>query len=96
VATVLRHSGVDKDVPCCGAANMLNYLANSSKYTEVENSASTLKGGDIRASGGHIEMVVEVNGELGIASASHCDRTGEVGGFYDNSFRAFRFTGGGN
>ena len=96
VATVLRHSGVDKDVPCCGAANMLNYLANSSKYTEIENSASTLKGGDIRASGGHIEMVVEVNGELGIASASHCNRTGEVGGFYDNSFRAFRFTGGGN
>ena len=65
-------------------------------YTEIENSASTLKGGDIRASGGHIEMVVEVNGELGIASASHCNRTGEVGGFYDNSFRAFRFTGGGN
>lgn len=96
VATVLRHSGVDPDVPCCGAANMLNYMAGSSKYTEIENSASALKGGDIRASGGHIEMVVEVNGELGIASASHCNRTGEVGGFYENSFRAFRFTGGGN
>lgn len=94
VATVLRYSGVDPDVPCCGAANMRNYLAASDKYTEVENNESTLRGGDIRASDGHIEMVVEVNGEKGIASASHCDRTGEIGGFYENSFRAFRFTGG--
>ena len=97
VVTVLRYSGVDKDVPCCGAANVRDYLASHpEKYTEVTNSESTLQGGDIRASSGHVEMVVEVNGEKKIASASHCNRTGEVGNFYENSgtFRAFRYSGG--
>ena len=97
VVTVLRYSGVDKDVPCCGAANVRDYLASHpEKYTEVTNSESSLQGGDIRASDGHVEMVVEVNGEKKIASASHCDRTGEVGNFYENSgtFRAFRYSGG--
>ena len=49
----------------------------------------------MRASDGHVEMIVEVNGQLAIASASHCSRTGEVGEYYDNAntFDAFRFVG---
>ena len=93
VVTVLRSSGVDKEVPCCTAKAVTNYLASSSKWQEVPNNKASLKGGDVRGSDGHVEMVVEVNGELKIASASHCNRTGEIGGYYDNDFRAFRFSG---
>ena len=93
VATVMRYSGADKDFDCCGASNVLTYLRGSRKYTKVTNSRGSLKAGDIRSSSGHVEMVVEVNGELKIASASNCDRTGEIGDFYENSYEAFRFTG---
>ena len=94
VVTVIRSSGVDKEIPCCGAANVRDYLASSSKWQEVPNNKASLRGGDVRGSDGHVEMVVEVNGELKIASASHCNRTGEVLDYYDNSFQAFRFAGG--
>ena len=42
-----------------------------------------------------IEMYVEVDGEPKIASASHGDRTGEIGNFYENSatFKAYRWAG---
>ena len=98
VATVLRYSGVDPDFVCCGASNVLNYLQTSGKYEEVPNDASSLKGGDIRASSGHVELYVDDNGTGRIASASHGDRTAEVGNYYDNSstFKAFRFKGGGS
>jgi len=96
VATVLTYSGVDPDAVkhCCGAANMLSYFQSSDKYEEITNSAENLKGGDIRNSSGHVEIYVEDNGVGRIASASHADRTAEVGNYYDNSFHAFRFKGG--
>lgn len=92
VATVMRFSGADPDFPCCGAASQLRYLQNSSKYIEVPNRPDSLKPGDIRSSRGHIEIYVEVDGLGKIASASHGERTAEVGGFYHNTgkFKAFR------
>ena len=68
---------------------------NSGKFVEVPNKLGSLKPGDIRISEGHIEMYVEVDGEPKIASASHGDRTGEIGNFYENSatFKAYRWAG---
>lgn len=95
VATVMRHSGADPDFPCCGAANLLNYLASHpEKYLEIENigSADNLEPGDIRSRPGHIEIYVEEDGVGKIASASHCDRTGDhARPYYPNaSYRIFR------
>lgn len=96
VATVLRFSGVDPNVPCCGAATMLNYFASHpEKYVEVPNvgSSANLQPGDIRASAKHVEMyVVDESGSGRIASASHGDRTADHGiGYYaNNSMRIFR------
>ena len=94
VTTVMRYSGVDKDYECCVVSTLENYmLAHPEKYVEVENKLGVLEPGDIRISNGHVEMYVEINGQPYIASASNCDRTGEIGDFYDNSgtFRAYRF-----
>ena len=33
---------------------------------------------------------VEINGEPHIAAASHCERSGDIGNYYDNNFRVFR------
>ncbi len=97
VATVYRYSGVDPDFFCCGVSSggQISYITSSGKYKEVPNALGSLEPGDIRISSGHIEMYVEVNGEPRIASASHCDRSGDIGNFYENSatFRAFRYVG---
>lgn len=96
VATVLRFSGVDPNVPCCGAATMLNYFASHpEKYVEVPNigNSANLQPGDIRASAKHVELyVVDESGSGRIASASHGDRTADHGiGYYvNNSMRIFR------
>ena len=93
VATVMRYSGVDKDFACCGVSsgNMLNYLTTSGKYQEVSNGLGNLKPGDIRIGANHIELYVEVNGEPHIAAASYCERSGDIGNYYDNDFRVFRY-----
>ena len=94
VTTVMRYSGADKDYECCVVSTLENYmLAHPEKYVEVENKLGVLEPGDIRISNGHVEMYVEINGQPYIASASNCDRTGEIGDFYENSgtFRAYRF-----
>ena len=98
VTTVFRYSGVDPDFKCCGVSHhsaTWQYVVNSGKFVEVPNKAGSLKPGDIRLSDGHIEMYVEVNGVGKITSASHGDRTGEIGNFYDNSatFKAYRWKG---
>ncbi len=92
VATVMRYSGADPDYYCCGVTGgyTLNYLRTSGKYEEVPNSLGSLQPGDIRIGPGHVEMYVEVNGEPKIASASHCERSGDISGFYNNNFLAFR------
>ena len=94
VTTVMRYSGVDKDYECCVVSTLENYMrAHPEKYVEVENKLGVLQPGDIRISDGHVEMYVEIKGDPYIASASNCDRTGDIGNFYDNSgtFRAYRF-----
>ena len=98
IAAVFRYSGVDPNFVCCGISGhgaTWNYVTNSGKFVEVTNSASTLKPGDIRLSDHHIEMYIEVNGVGKIASASHGERTAEIGNFYDNSgsFKAYRWKG---
>ena len=99
VATVFRYSGVDPNFVCCGIGGgrgaTYNYVAHSGKFVEVPNTPGSLKPGDIRMSNGHIELYIEVNGVGKIASASYGERTGEIGGFYDNSatFKAYRWKG---
>ena len=97
VATTLRYSGADPDVPCCGAANMLAYfIANKDKYQEIPNlgNTSNLQPGDIRSKSSHVEIITQVPGSSAfkIASASHCERTADHGiGFYpDSAYRIFR------
>lgn len=99
VATVLRYSGADPNVPCCGAANMLNYFASHPElYEEIPNlgNSSNLQPGDIRAKASHVEMyVIDESGSGRIASASHGDRTADHGISYysDSEYRIFRFRG---
>lgn len=102
VATVVRYSGADPNMVCCGPGNMLNYMASHPEiYQEIPNIGSTanMQGGDIRVNGQHIEIYVTLpNGQGRIASASHCDRTADHAGNYyvDSSYRIFRVKGGGN
>ena len=69
---------------------MLDYLVSSSKFVEVSNGLGNLRPGDIRIGPHHIELYVEVDGEPRIASASYCDRNGDIGYYYDNDYRVFR------
>lgn len=98
VATVLRFSGADPNVKCCGALNMLNYFANSNLYEEIQNlgNTSNLQAGDIRVKSSHVEMyVIDENGNGKIASASYGDRTSDhaINYYPDSSYRIFRFKG---
>ena len=96
VAAVLRYSGVDPNVVCCGANRMLNYFASHPElYEEIPNlgNPSNLQPGDIRATPGHVEIfVIDEHGNARIASASHGDRTADhARGYYPNSSaRIFR------
>ena len=97
VATVMRATGADPDIPCCGANNMLNYfLAHPEKYRQIPNigNTSNLEAGDIRSKPSHVEMIVKLPNESGfrIASASHCGRTADhSSNFYpDSAYRIFR------
>lgn len=102
VATVLRFSGADPDVVCCGAANMLNYFrSHPEKYQEIPNTGNPkdLQPGDIRSKPSHVEMyVVDEHGQGRIASASHAGRTADHSRpFYaDSSYRIFRLRKGSN
>ncbi len=103
LAAVMRTAkGGDPNFPCCGAANQLSYLASHPElYEEIPNDGSTanLQPGDIRASSGHVEIVVQVGGAYKIASASHPARNGSdpgrtadhAGNYYaSSSYRIFR------
>lgn len=100
VATVLRYSGADPNVACCGVINMLSYfVSHPALYAEIPNlgNPSNLQPGDIRISMSHVELyVVDETGASKIASASHGDRTADHGISYysDSSYRIFRFKGG--
>ncbi len=92
VATVMRYSGADPDFYCCGITGgmTLNYILSSGKFDEVSNGLGNLQPGDIRIGPNHIELYVEINGTPYIAAASHCERSGDIGTYYDNDFRVFR------
>lgn len=95
VATVMRFSGADPEFPCCGVVNQIPYLeGHPEMYQEIENigSAENMLPGDIRIRSSHIEMYVVEDGVGKIASASHCDRTGDRASSYyvDMSYRIFR------
>jgi hypothetical protein len=97
VATVLRSTGMDPDIPCCGANNMLNYfLSHPEKYRQIPNigNTSNLEPGDIRSKPSHVEIIVRLPGQssLRIASASHCERTADIGSSYypDFAYKIFR------
>ncbi|MBQ9180750.1 hypothetical protein IJ135_01485, partial [Candidatus Saccharibacteria bacterium] len=96
LSTVMRYSGADEGFPCCGAAMQLNYLStHPDLYAEIENigNTSNLQPGDIRANGTHVEIVVQLaDGAYKIASASHCDRTGDHASDYyaGAGYRIFR------
>ena len=96
VATVMRHSKADENFPCCGAADQLRYLSrHSDLYDTIPNTGHTsdLRPGDIRSRSGHIEMIIQLpDGSWKIASASHCNRTGDHGiSFYpDSTYTVFR------
>lgn len=97
VATVLRYSGSDKNIPCCGAARMLNYFRSHPElYQRIPNigNTSNLMPGDIRSKPSHVEIIVRAPGEsrFRIASASHCERTGDHGAFFypDSRYQIFR------
>ena len=92
VGTVVRYSGVDPGFPYSLGAQK-DYLANSDMWEELYiTDSSQYQGGDIRIEydGGHIAMVVEVNGELKIASGSAFERFGDIGGFYMNGNLTYR------
>ena len=95
VATVMRYSKADPNYHCCGISYMNNYLDNHPElYQEIPNigSADNMMPGDIRISSGHVEMYIVEDGIGKIASASHCDRTGDRGINYypDSNYRIFR------
>ena len=100
VATVLRYSGADPNVACCGAANMLAYfISHPNLYEEIPNTgnSSNLQAGDIRAKPSHVELyVIDETGTGKIASARYGNRTADHGISYysDSSYRIFRFKGG--
>lgn len=92
VTTVLRYSGADPNAPIGGAATLVNYLASSDLYEEIENigNSSNLQPGDIlgvvrqnHKTSGHIMIYVQKpDGTFGIASASLCDHSPDLASNY--------------
>lgn len=107
IATVLRYSGADPNVPCCGVDTMYNYFSSHPElYEEIPNlgNTSNMQPGDIRiktasstgSAHGHVEMyVVDETGAGKIASASWNDRTADHGINYypDSAYHIFRLKG---
>ncbi len=84
VGTVVRASGIDPNFPVW-LGSQKTYLESSDMWELVEvTDSSQAMPGDIRIenNGGHILMIVEVNGELKVASASSGERFGDVSGYY--------------
>lgn len=84
VGTVVRFSGIDPAFPVW-LGSQKSYLASSSEWEQVQvNDSSQAQAGDIRIenNGGHILMIVEVDGELKVASASSGDRFGDIQNYY--------------
>ncbi|MBR2709017.1 hypothetical protein IKE98_01660 [Candidatus Saccharibacteria bacterium] len=84
VGTVVRASGIDPNFPVW-LGDQKDYLASSDMWELVEvTDSSQAMPGDIRIEngGGHILMIVEVDGELKVASASSGERFGDISSYY--------------
>lgn len=84
VGTVVRFSGIDPDFPVW-LGSQKAYLESSAMWERVDVSdSSQVAAGDIRIEngGGHILMIVEVDGELKVASASSNERYGDIQNYY--------------
>lgn len=94
VTSVMRYSGVDPDFPLYLGSQKTYLPKHPETYQYIGQAESTdlVQPGDIRISSSHIELVVKrEDGTLAIASASHGDRTAEVGNYYnDSSFSIYR------
>lgn len=80
VATVLKATKADVDIPWGATASQYNYLKSSPKWKEVK--CSDRKPGDvlITRGDGHIMLYVgQINGKDSLASASYTDRVAAVG-----------------
>lgn len=86
VSTVMQYSGVDPNYPLF-LGGQVSYLPNNPDYQYIGRSDQNpdYQPGDIRINRAHTELVVllEDGQTLGIASASHQDRTADhAGGMY--------------
>ena len=84
VGTVIRASGVDPNFPVW-LGSQKTYLESSDMWELVEvTDSSQAQAGDIRIEngGGHILLIVEVDGELKVASASSGERFGDISSYY--------------
>lgn len=80
VATVLRVTGADTEMPWGSTAEQATYMANSSKYERV-GCGDRQPGDIIIVPGKHIMLYVgNVDGKDSLASASYLDRVAAVGG----------------
>lgn len=87
VGTAVRYSGIDQNFPIW-LGSQKTYLRDSPNWELVTvNSVADARAGDIRIENGdgHIVMIVEVNGKMGIASASSGDRFGDINNYYSAS-----------
>lgn len=86
VATVLKSSGVDKNVPFGPVSNQQKYFAQHPEiYTPVEGDPadeSIYQPGDIRIRDGHVEIYGQRDGKGYILSASNCDRYAGYSSFF--------------
>ncbi|MBR3132411.1 N-acetylmuramoyl-L-alanine amidase [Candidatus Saccharibacteria bacterium] len=110
VSVVVRKSGVDKDISGRGdlekgTDNMMNHLASSDLWVEVENKGNdnNLEPGDILVRSGHIKIWLgNMGGEFNTAEASLLQFTGRLANkAYDEdndgqTWRIFRAKNGGN
>ena len=108
LATVMRYSEADPNFPAAGAATAVDYMAKSNLYEEIENlgNTSNLQPGDILgvkytggSASGHVGIYVQKSdGSFGVASASMCSRSADIGGYSPKSngvsWRIFRYIGG--
>lgn len=108
VATVIRYSGVDPNVPKGATGEQLRYFQSHPElYQEIENTGNTsnLLPGDIFVKNGHIMMYVQrEDGTEGIAEASisyaHTGVEGRAGEFTPinweprSGYKIFRYIGG--
>ncbi len=100
VATVLRSSGVDTEVPFGSVSTQAEWFANHPEiYTEVSgdpSNVSTYQPGDIRIRDGHVEIFGEKDGKAYILSASHCERGAGYQDFFVESgysYKIYRTSG---